>query len=208
MLERNKDFGNPVTKNGKNAFNQPILFKGGAEKIIKAYKVFPHYELESSIEDVENGFFFYRFRCVLSAYNPASGEMVVVQEGVGSANSRESKGGSASGFDLANSVLKNARKRSMVDAAISLAGLSGIFTQDIENENFMNGANEITQAKDDDTITAKQRQRIFAIAAAHGMTTEQTRTWLKAEGYATTKDIKQKDYDSICEKLEGINNAG
>ena len=206
-LERNIDFGNPVTKSGKNAFPQPILFKGGAERIIKEYKVFPHYELETSIEDIETGFFMYRFRCDLRAYNPANGELIVVQEGVGSANTRESKTGNQSGFDGANSALKNARKRSMVDAAISLAGLSSIFTQDIENESYMNGATEITSAKDDDPITAKQRQRIFAVASAHGMTTEQTRVWLKAEGFASTKDILQKNYDELCTKLEEVNNA-
>ena len=210
-LERNVDFGNPVTKSGKTAFSQPILFKSGAEKIIKDYKVFPHYELEASIEDYENGFFFYRFRCDLKAYNPQSGELIVVQEGVGSSNTRESKTGNQSGFDGANSALKNARKRSMVDAAISLAGLSGIFTQDMENTAFMEGATEITSAKDDDPISAKQRQRIFALAAVQGMTTEQVKVWLKAQGFASTKDILQKDYDKLCDmltKTEGVNNAG
>lgn len=204
-LERNVDFGNPVTKSGKTAFTQPILFKGGAERIIKEYQVFPHYELEASIEDYENGFFFYRFRCDLKAYNPKTNELVVVQEGVGSANTRESKTGNQSGFDGANSALKNARKRSMVDAAISLAGLSGIFTQDMENTAFMDGAISMAQAKDDDPITGKQRQRIFAIGDKKGMTVEQVKTWLKAEGFASVKDILQKDYDRLCEKLEGYN---
>ena len=201
-LTRNVDFGNPVTKSGKTAFSQPILYKGGAERIIKDYKVFPHYEPETSVEDFENGIFFYRFRCDLKAFNPATGEMIVVQEGVGSSNSRESKGGNASGFDLANTVLKNARKRSMVDAAISLAGLSSIFTQDLENDAFMKGADEITKLGPDDAITTKQRRRIFAIADQHGMTQEQAKTWLTAQGFASTKDIKQKDYDHLCDKLE------
>jgi hypothetical protein len=128
-----------------------------------------------------------------------------VQEGVGSANTRESKTGNQSGFDGANSALKNARKRSMVDAAISLAGLSGIFTQDMENTAFMDGAISMAQAKDDDPITGKQRQRIFAIGDKKGMTVEQVKTWLKAEGFASVKDILQKDYDALCEKLEGYN---
>lgn len=207
-LERNVDFGNPVTKSGKTAFSQPILYKGGAEKIIKDYRVFPHYELEASIEDYENGFFFYRFRCDLRAMNPATGEMIIVQEGVGSANTRESKTGNQSGFDGANSALKNARKRSMVDAAISLAGLSSIFTQDLENTAFMDGALEVVQAKDDEPISAKQRQRVFAIAGQHGMSNEQTKQWLKAEGFASVKDILQKDYDGLCNKLTEVNNAG
>ena len=206
-LERNVDFGNPVTKSGKTAFNQPILYKGGAEKIIKDYKVFPHYELEASIEDYENGFFFYRFRCDLKAYNPTTNELIVVQEGVGSANTRESKTGTQSGFDGANSALKNARKRSMVDAAISLAGLSAIFTQDMENTAFMDSAYEVVQAKDTDPISRKQVQRVFAIGGQKGMTNEEIKQFIKAEGFASVKDILQKDYDALCKKLEDINNA-
>ena len=90
----------------------------------------------------------------------------------------------------------------MVDAAISLAALSSIFTQDLENETFMQGANEITKLGPDDAITTKQRRRIFAIADQHGMTQEQTKTWLTAQGFASTKDIKQRDYDHLCDMLE------
>jgi hypothetical protein len=200
-LERNVDFGNPITKAGKTAFPQPILFKGGAEKIIHDYKVFPRYDIEHSVEDYENGFFFYRFKCRLVAVNPSTGDEITVQEGYGSSNTRESKGGNASGFDLANSTLKNAKKRAMVDAAINLAGLSSIFTQDLENESFMNAAVTDAQQKESDPITSKQRQRIFAIGSKSGMTTEQVKTWLVAQGYASVKDILLKDYDSICDKL-------
>ena len=163
--------------------------------------MFPRYDIEHSVEDYENGFFFYRFKCRLVAINPSTGDEISVQEGYGSSNTRESKGGNSSGFDLANSTLKNAKKRAMVDAAINLAGLSSIFTQDLENESFMNAAVTDAQQKEDDPITPKQRQRIFAIGSKSGMTTEQVKTWLKAEGYSSVKDIQLKDYDGICEKL-------
>jgi hypothetical protein len=206
-LERNVDFGNPVTKSGKQAFPQPILYKGGAEKIIHDYRVLPRYEIMNAVEDFENGYFFYRFKCSLVAYDQSTGREVVVQEGYGSSNTRETKTGNASGFDTANSALKNARKRSMVDAAISLAGLSSIFTQDMENESFMNAAVEIATAKPEDPITSKQRQRVFAIASMSGMSTEQTKAWLKAEGYVSVKDIKQSDYDALCLRLEALKNG-
>lgn len=207
-LKRNVDFGNPVNeKTGKSVFPQPILYKGGAEKIVRDYRMFDRYTVEHSIEESESGFFYYRVKCSLIAYNPKTGQEIVYTEGVGCANTKESKTGTQSGFDGANSALKKAKKRAMVDAAISLAGLSSIFTQDMENESFMKGSAEITQAKDDDAITSKQRQRIFAIASMHGMTTEKVKVWLKAEGFASTKDIKQKDYDQLCTKLEEINNA-
>jgi len=202
-LKRNTHFGNPVNeKTGKPVFPQPILYKGGAEQVIKAYHVQEHYECEQAIEDPENGFFFYRFKCTLCAFNSATGTQMPVTEGVGSANTRESKTGNQSGFDGANSALKKAKKRAMVDAAISLAGLSSIFTQDLENDAFMKGADEITKLGPDDAITTKQRRRIFAIADQHGMTQEQAKTWLTAQGFASTKDIKQKDYDALCSALE------
>lgn len=210
-LKRDRDFGVPIikTKDGeKPAFPQPILYKGGAELIIKDYQVFSRYTIESAVEDVELGYFFYRFKCSLIAYDRENQREVVVAEGFGSSNTRETKNGNASGFNTANTALKIARKRSMVDAAISLAGLSSVFTQDLENETFMSGAIDMVNAKDDDAITSKQRQRIFAIANSHGLTTEKTKVWLAANGYVSVKDIKMKDFDSVCDKLEALEVPG
>ena len=201
-LRRDVDFGSPKKANGEPVFPKPILYKSGAEKIIRDYRMMDRYIVESATEDAENGYFYYRVRCSLVAYNPATGKEVVYCEGLGCANTRESKNGNQSGFDGSNSALKKARKRAMVDAAISLAALSSIFTQDLENETFMQGANEITKLGPDDAITTKQRRRIFAIADQHGMTQEQAKTWLTAQGFASTKDIKQKDYDHLCDLLE------
>ena len=201
-LVRDVDFGSPKKANGEPVFPKPILYKSGAEKIIRDYNLMDRYAVESATEDAENGFFAYRVKCSLVAYNPATGQEIVYCEGLGCANTRESKTGNQSGFDGANSALKKAKKRAMVDAAISLAGLSSIFTQDLENDAFMKGADEITKLGPDDAITTKQRRRIFAIADQHGMTQEQTKTWLTAQGFASTKDIKQKVYDALCDKLE------
>ena len=206
-LKRDRDFGNPKKKDGTPVFPQPILFKGGAEQIIRDYRMMDRYAVESAIEDFENGFFAYRVKCSLVAYNPATGQEIVYCEGLGCANTRESKTGNQSGFDGANSALKKAKKRAMVDAAISLAGLSSMFTADLENDAFMKGADEITKLGPDDAITTKQRRRIFAIADQHGMTQEQAKTWLTAQGFASTKDIKQKDYDHLCDLLSEESDA-
>jgi hypothetical protein len=198
QLERDVDFGKPNAK-----IKQPILYKAGAEKVRWEYGVFDRYALVNSIQDVENGFFMYTFKCELVKVLP-DGKEVVVSEGYGSANTRESNVGAASGFDVANSKLKIAEKRAMVDAVIKMARLSSIFTQDMENDDFMGQAGAIMNEKGTDPITPKQRQRIFAIAANAGMNTEQCRNWLKANGFASTKDIKQDDYDGLCEKLKGV----
>ena len=203
-LKRDVDFGKPNAK-----LKKPILYKAGAETIRWNYGVFDRYELMHRIEDVDNGFFMYQFKC--SLVKILDGQEFVVSEGYGSANTREANVGNASGFDVANTKLKIAEKRSLLDAVIKMARLSNIFTQDMENDEFMDAAKAMTKAQPEDSITAKQRQRIFAIASSAGMTTEQCRNWLKAKGFVSTKEIRQKDYDSICEMLEkemGDNNAG
>ena len=201
-LERDVDFGNPKKKDGSPVFPKPILFKAGAEKIIRDYNVLDRYAVESCVEDAETGYFYYRVKCSLVAYNPTTGQEVIYTEGYGCANTRESKTGNQSGFDGANSALKKARKRAMVDAAVSLGALSSMFTADLEDTAFMEGAVTSARAKDDDPITSKQRQRVFAIGNNAGMTTEQVKSWLTAKGYASVKDITQKDYDSVCDAIE------
>jgi hypothetical protein len=197
ILQRDVDFGKPNAK-----LKQPILYKGGAEKIKHDYNVFDRYEIMNSVEDFENGYFFYRFKCRLVIFDPQTKTEFTVCEGYGSANTRESNTGNATGFDVANTKLKIARKRAMVDAVINMAGLSGIFTQDIENDDFMAGAVSMAKTKDTDPITSKQRQRIFAIGAGRGMSVEQVKAWLTAKGFASVKDIKQSDYDNVCKMIE------
>jgi hypothetical protein len=65
----------------------------------------------------------------------------------------------------------------------------------------MNAAVTDAGQKDDDPITPKQRQRVFALGSQVGMSTEKMKTWLKAEGYASVKDITLKNYDAVCDKL-------
>ena len=72
-LKRDRDFGNPKKKDGTPVFPQPILFKGGAEQIIRNYRMMDRYVVESSTEDAENGYFYYRVKCSLVAYNPTTG---------------------------------------------------------------------------------------------------------------------------------------
>ena len=206
-LVRDVDFGNPKKKDGEPVFPKPVLYKSGAEKIIRDYNLMDRYAVESCSEDAENGYFYYHVKCSLVAFNPATGQEAVFTEGYGCANTRESKTGNQSGFDGANSALKKAKKRAMVDAAVSLGALSSMFTADLEDTAFMQGADEITKLGPDDAITTKQRRRIFAIADQHGMTQEQAKTWLTAQGFASTKDIKQKNYDELCDLLSEESDA-
>lgn len=197
VLKRGSDFGLiPKTK-------KPTLYKAGAEKICLLYGLFAHYEIESKIEDHgENPFFFYNVKCNLVKVNPADGREYIFASAYGSSNTGESKNGFAGVYNSANTALKMAQVRALRAAALSIGGLSDIFDQDIENESFMENAQEIYASTDENAkVSAKQIKRLYAIAGDAGLNPEQAKNKIIAMGFASTKDITQKDYDRICEEL-------
>jgi hypothetical protein len=107
--------------------DKPTLLKPGAEKIVMMMGLSSRYEIMDKVEDYDKGFFSYNIRCTLSrnGYD--------ICEGVGNCNSRESKYVKADPYSIANTILKMAKKRAYVDAALSVASLSDIFAQDLED---------------------------------------------------------------------------
>ena len=202
VLKRDEDFGVIFNKKGEKTTPKPFLWKSGSEAVFKAYGVFADYITESAIERADKDpFFFYRVKCELYTYR--DGQRIVVGAGMGSANTAEKSNGFSGAFDSANSALKKARKRAAVDAAINLAGLSGLFNQDEDNDTFMKGATDLASTLNDDApITAKQMRRIYALAANAGLTANETKQKIIASGFASTKDIKQKDYETVCALFE------
>lgn len=193
-LIRNLDFGMILKKDGSLITSKPTLMKSGASKLLTAFGLTYVNEVIDSYKDHTKGYFYYEVKT--TAY--FNGEPV--RSGLGSANSNESANGNASGYNLANNMLKKAEKRSEVDLAIKLADASGWFTQDLEDTQLEKQATELFH--DNDGITPKQVKRIFAIASTSGITIEKAKELLSSWGFASTKDILQKDYDEICEKLE------
>lgn len=193
-LKRNIDFGMILRKDGSPITNKPTLMKSGASKLLTAFGLTYLNEVIDSCKMHDKGYFYYEVKT--TAY--FNGQPV--RTGLGSANSSESANGNASGFNLANNMLKKAEKRSEVDLAIKLADASGWFVADLEDTQLEQQANSLVH--DDDAITPKQVKRIFAIASANEITIEKAKELLASWGYASTKDIKQKHYDEVCEKLE------
>jgi hypothetical protein len=191
-LIRDVDFGK--IPNAKT----PSLFKSGAEKVLLGYGLYYDVILTDSYKDHESGYFY--FEHTARAYDQQGR---IVRVGVGCANTKEKSNGFATGFDTANSAMKKSKKRAVVDLALTLGGLSDAFTQDIEDDNNEKRASNLQ--KDDDPINAKQVKRIFAIASNNEITVEKAKELLQSWGYTSTKDIKVKDYDSVCEKLEKYN---
>jgi hypothetical protein len=120
-LKQNHDFGViPGTP-------KPTLLKPGAEKILMLMGLTSEYELIERVQDYENGFFAFTVKCVL-----LKGEQKIT-EGVGHCNTKEKKYIKQDPFTLANTCLKMAKKRAQIDATLTVASLSEVFTQDIED---------------------------------------------------------------------------
>lgn len=109
--------------------NKPTLFKSGAEKLTDIFGFSKQFEVTNRLEDWDKVLFHYEVKAIL--INKRTG--LIESEGLGCCNNRERKYKTQDGFSIINTILKMAKKRSLVDAVLSATRSSGIFTQDIED---------------------------------------------------------------------------
>ena len=123
--------------------------------------------------------------------------------------------------DQANTILKMAKKRALVDATLTTLGASDIFTQDIEDMDpetlgrqssppstpTQNGSEKKTEGTfttpDDQYISDPQRKRLFAIARENGVSTEDIKAHLANLGIKKSNEILKSQYDGIIDWIEG-----
>ncbi len=188
-LHQNHDYGIiPGT-------DKPTLLKPGAEKILMMMGLRSEFEIVDSTRDFEKGFFQYQVRCKL-----LKGDMVIT-EGLGACNTRERKYLKMDPYTMDNTVLKMAKKRALVDAALLVASLSDVFTQDIEDMD-LNGQQTNDQkvyTDQDGTISKAQAKRMFALAKGE---TDIVRKVLNDYGYERSEQVKKLEYDEICDKIQ------
>lgn len=150
--------------------NKPTLLKPGAEKIQMIFGLTADYEIIDMTQDYNNlGFFSYVVKCVL--YHNG----IKINCGLGQANSKETKFAykwvyeselpsnldkskliSKKGkyrvpencCDKANTILKIAKKRALVDSTLSIAGLSELFTQDFDDDDLPTPQDKVTEVKE------------------------------------------------------------
>ncbi len=125
--------------------DKPSLLKPGSEKINMMMGITSEYSIMDKVEDYEKGFFAYNVKCILSKNG------YKITEGVGNCNSREKKYASQDAYSITNTILKMAKKRAYIDATLSVASLSDIFTQDIDDPDLRiqsgNATNQANQGK-------------------------------------------------------------
>ena len=179
---------------------KPTLLKPGAEKILMLLGLRSEFDIVDSTRDFEKGFFQYQVKCKLYR-----GDMLVT-EGLGSCNNRERKYIKMDPYTMDNTVLKMAKKRALVDAALLVGSLSDIFTQDLEDMDL--SGEKVTGRKryatdQDGTISRAQAKRMFALAKGDA---DIVRKVLEEYGYERSDQVKKIKYDEICTKIETMAN--
>lgn len=123
---------------------KPTLLKPGAEKLLMILGLRSIYDVVDKVENFDEGFFAYTVKAKLFHGDD------LITEGLGAANTKETRyrqneydsnrhkkpwdGVSYQDpYTLQNTVLKMAKKRAQVDAALTVGSLSNVFTQDLED---------------------------------------------------------------------------
>ena len=137
-------------------------------------------EVTNRVEDYNVGFFSYETKVYLIGYNG-----VVKGEGIGITNTREGKYAKTNGYAVQNTVLKMAKKRALVDAALNVGNLSARFTQDVEDMNIepdnTGGRNpeELKKPKSGKPATKKQLEYLQKLMQQHNNTPETMNKYVK-----------------------------
>jgi hypothetical protein len=199
QFKENIDFG--VVPGSKKL----SMLKPGAEKTLMLMGMSQKFEKETCTRDYENGFVSYDFICRLFKNG------FEVTQGFGTANSKEPKYASQNIYGIDNTLMKMAKKRALVDAALLVGSLSDIFTADIEDMDDLQGnkAKDYKQQATDTSgcISQAQAKRMFAMSQGNQEIVIQA---MKAHGYEGKKstDVQKVDYNRICKEIEEIVNGG
>jgi len=180
--------------------DKPTLLKPGAEKIITLLGLTSDFELCDSTRNFDEGFFQYLFKARI--YKNGN----LITEGLGTCNSRESKYKKMDANSIDNTILKMAKKRALIDAALLVASLSQIFTQDIEDMDLTGGKPEVGQLAHDsvDIISKKQANLLYHKSNGNA---ELCKNVCKAFGYERSDQIKKIDFNAILAEIEAAANG-
>lgn len=192
--------------------NKPTLLKPGAEKILMLMGLTSEYEVIEKVQDYDRGFFAFTVKCVLSKGDTK------VTEGVGHANTREKRytsGRQQDPYTLANTVLKMAKKRAQVDAVLTVASLSEIFTQDLEDQ-VDDGFSPSTQSKkpqrsqkqkqqSNESATEAQLKKLYAISKELDLDKDAMMSIMQSKyNKNSSKELTKAEASDLIEYLEKL----
>jgi hypothetical protein len=200
-----------------NHFSKPSLFKPGAEKICGMLGVTVHYPTLADYEQTAlNGIHIQNviIRCEIQ---DAAGR--VVADGVGARSLKQDYG------DI-NKALKMAEKSAHIDATLRMAGLSEVFTQDLEDmvpasnkaqsgkpatpspspqAGDPNGSGPVPSGENGALITQAQRKRLEARITELGLERERVKEWMQKASKGRVQSFDQLSpamYRTLDSRLE------
>ena len=196
------DFGCIPTRRGPS---KPSLWKPGAEKICGMLGVSVHFPTLHDYEQAALHGVELQNIIVRCEIKDASGG--VVADGIGARSLKQDYG------DI-NKALKMAEKSAHIDATLRMAGLSEVFTQDLED--MAHGKDVETQTKDtgsdrvphekvSSAITTAQRKRLEARINELGLDPQRVKDWLnKATRGRVSRfnELTAAMYGRLDDKLE------
>lgn len=224
-LQSGRDYGTiPGT-------NKPTLFKSGAEKINMIFGIYQEYEFLKDVSDFDRGFFCYEIRCTLFRNGKPVSQGVgscnsrekkyryaiknksqLAECGIAPENAIAFT--DRNGYtkyrvedpdiaDKANTILKMAKKRALLDATLQLASLSEIFTQDLEDY-----ADQIAQeAAETVTESDTTEMRVPPVFKKHAGESL-TQLWENDKGYFNWMLDKAKNLEPALRKAMEMIRAG
>lgn len=241
-LEEGQDYGRIA------GINKPILFKSGAEKLMMLMGLRTEFDIIDSTRDFQNGFFQYQVKCRvlrgdtvitegLGSCNTKEARYARrwmsergLPEGLDKnmlpKREREGKYGkyteylipNEDPYTLDNTVLKMAKKRALIDAALHVGSLSSIVTQDLEDfvdepelqpvarrEPARQQRQEPRQEKQegDDKVSTAQLKMIHAIMNKLEFDAETARAISKQMfGKESSKDLTKNEASQLIDRLQ------
>lgn len=192
IVGRNRCQAGNQCKNPQH-FSKPSLFKPGAEKICGMlgvtvrYPTLPDYE-QAALSGVDLKHIILRCEIIDVAGR-------VVADGIGARLLVQDNG------DL-NKALKMAEKSGHIDATLRMAGLSEVFTQDVEDMGIGSVQKEKRQSIG---ITEQQHRRLEARITQLGLDRERVKQWLIKSTQGTVTSFLQltpKLYERLYTRLE------
>ena len=202
--------------------DKPTLFKAGYEKIQFYLGLSPQYRLinrefvpnqeikqkvwnnetkQYDVVEMIRNFYSWEWACDLYSGNTK------VAEGVGCANTEErkyviqySKKGETPD-NLANTVMKIAKKRALGDAILNVGGISDMFTVDLEDNESLQKV-KVDKTTKPNKITKAQIKDIYAVLGALNLIDTDFNAILAEFGYAKVQDIKPDEVNKVIDKIK------
>jgi hypothetical protein len=185
--------------------SKPTLFKPGAEKLNAVFGLSPLVEINNRIEDWDSGFVAYEVKVTLLNKRTQG----IEAEGVGSCNSRERRYKNQDAANVANTILKMAKKRALIDATLSATRASGMFTQDLEDLDLGAQGDFSRPARDDNQQRSYRPtngggqgapQQVSPASSGDLLTDAQHRAILAIAGRVFGRHSREEDLDRMVNK--------